>query len=113
MNTVLARRVLARVEACPDVLDMLSFARFHRKRLVSACLAGHVLLMSGYWPAAGGVLWEAPDGSYLPDALRTAADLIGTGDLALFSQDLDRDTAIARFRAAIEAAEAAAGGPAR
>lgn len=113
-NAELGRRVLDQVDAHPEQFDMAEWGYKSPVCGTVACLAGRALLLSGYTLDKDGHFWS-PDGNRKVLPGEEAHWLLGLTDSerwsdndepSLFS-DMDRDRAIARFRAMVEAAESA------
>jgi hypothetical protein len=112
VNTALGRRVLNHLTWHRDQLDTSGRGRHDRERGTIASLAGWTLLLSGYTLPPGGE-YQRPDGTAVgrQQAGDEAAALLGLTDAQrdgggspLFGE-MDRDKAIARLRALVEAAE--------
>jgi|SRR5712664_1217856 len=122
-NVELARLVVKQVEAEPGLFDMRWYA-VETACGTSGCLAGHVLLLSGY--RFDGCFFIRPDGSRVGGEVgseeeRDAAEPLGlsgeeiygvNGDggerdypQRLFSEAQTNEEALARFRQLIDASE--------
>lgn len=111
-NVALGRRVLDFIEAHPEQFDMATFGRSTDCGTVG-CIAGHVLLQSGY-ALAGYDLFVRPDdsGSYVLSECLEAVRLLG-----LSAEELDGEAeelfdcqqspmdALVRFRRLVERSE--------
>jgi hypothetical protein len=118
MDPVLGRKVLDHVTAHREQFDMSEWGYNDPECGTKACLAGWTLLLNGYTidgnddfrDSAGELAYHLPEVAHellkLTDAERWGTDEDVHG---LFTErdDDDGDTAIARFRALVEAAEMA------
>lgn len=77
-NLDLIERTLQRIEARPELFDMLTFGEKRGECGTVACFAGHAMLVSGYALSAS-YLYYRPDGTCVDDIESEAADLLGFG----------------------------------
>lgn len=115
-NPRLGRKTLDHVVAFREQFDMAVWGELTPECGTVACLAGHALLQDGC-RLDGDDQFYRPDGSWIADPGAEATDRLGLTDherwgaydetCSLFGEP-DEDEAIARFRAIVEASEAAA-----
>jgi hypothetical protein len=102
-NAELGRTVLDTIDANPESFDMHIWGTSKDPWCGTvACLAGHIMLASGY--RLNGTKFHRPDGDWVINEGKEAAHLIG---LTGYSRDLwtDYGYGLDRFRKLVEEAE--------
>jgi hypothetical protein len=92
---------LRRIEARPELFDMLTFGEKRGECGTVACFAGHAMLVSGYALSASD-LYYRPDGSYVDDIESEAADLLGFDHLRALRLFYASISTPAQLRALVE-----------
>jgi hypothetical protein len=120
-NPELGRKVLDHIDEHPEQFNMHYWGVMRPACGTMACLAGHTLIQAGYG-FLGEDTFVAPDGTHVapsaapelrpPDVARQLLGLsyeeyFGAPDEAMLFYEHTNSAAIARFRAIVEASEAA------